>query len=96
MKNTGILRPIDNLGRVSLPKELRDVLGMKNGSMVEIWTADSCVVVKAHSSTDSICSTMRMLTEQMEQLEQIDRAKMHQLMDQLWLLVQKERSKRYD
>ena len=41
MKETGIVRRIDELGRVVIPKELRKVLKFKEGELLEIFTNDS-------------------------------------------------------
>lgn len=38
MKETGIIRRIDELGRVVIPKELRRVLRLKEGELMEIFT----------------------------------------------------------
>ena len=38
MKETGIVRRIDELGRVVIPKELRKVLKLKEGELLEIFT----------------------------------------------------------
>lgn len=38
MKATGIVRIVDNLGRVVLPKELRKTLALKEGNPLEIFT----------------------------------------------------------
>ena len=40
--NTGIIRGIDNLGRVVLPKELRTALGLTGDSKVEIFAEGAC------------------------------------------------------
>lgn len=40
MKETGIVRRIDELGRVVIPKELRKVLKLKEGELLEIYTND--------------------------------------------------------
>lgn len=40
MKNTGIVRRIDDLGRIVIPKELRKVLNLKEGEQLEIYTND--------------------------------------------------------
>lgn len=38
MKATGIVRHIDDLGRVVIPRELRKKLGIKEGEPLEIYT----------------------------------------------------------
>ena len=43
MKATGIVRRIDDLGRVVIPKEIRKTLRIKEGTPLEIFT-DSCGV----------------------------------------------------
>ena len=37
MKSTGIVRNIDDLGRIVIPKELRTSLDMKEGSSIEMF-----------------------------------------------------------
>lgn len=39
-KTTGIVREIDELGRIVLPKELRTTLGIKEGEVVEYFHDD--------------------------------------------------------
>ncbi len=36
MKNSGIVRKVDELGRIVIPKEIRKTLGIRTGSSVEI------------------------------------------------------------
>lgn len=38
MKATGIVRRIDDLGRVIIPKEIRRTLGIREGDALEIFT----------------------------------------------------------
>lgn len=37
MKTTGIIRRIDELGRIVIPKEIRKNLRIKNGESLEIY-----------------------------------------------------------
>ena len=37
MKATGIIRRVDELGRIVIPKEIRKTLRMKEGSPIEIF-----------------------------------------------------------
>lgn len=50
MKATGIVRRIDDLGRVVIPKEIRRVLKMREGDPMEIYTeGDGSVIFKKYS-----------------------------------------------
>lgn len=50
-KATGIVRRIDELGRVVIPKEIRRVLKIREGESLEIYTAnDGELVFKKYSS----------------------------------------------
>lgn len=46
MRATGIIRRIDDLGRVVIPKEIRRTLGMKEGDPLEIYTDKDTVIFK--------------------------------------------------
>lgn len=46
MKATGIVRRIDDLGRVVIPREIRKVIGIREGDPLEIYTVDGGVVFK--------------------------------------------------
>lgn len=43
---TGIVRRIDDLGRVVIPKEIRRTLGIKEGDPLEIYTDNDTVIFK--------------------------------------------------
>ncbi|HAE88424.1 MAG TPA: stage V sporulation protein T, partial [Clostridiales bacterium] len=45
MKATGILRRIDELGRVVIPKEIRKTMKMREGEELEIFTTEEEVVL---------------------------------------------------
>lgn len=49
MKSTGVLRRIDDLGRVVIPKEIRKTLKIKNGESLEIFTNGDAVILKKYS-----------------------------------------------
>jgi len=46
LKSTGIARPVDSLGRVVLPKELRDVMGIQKGDPLEIFVESDRVILR--------------------------------------------------
>ena len=50
MKATGIVRRIDDLGRVVIPKEIRRTMRIREGDPLEIYTdADGEVIFKKYS-----------------------------------------------
>ncbi|GAB6137824.1 stage V sporulation T C-terminal domain-containing protein [Halanaerobaculum tunisiense] len=50
MRATGIVRKIDNLGRVVIPKEIRTQMKINNGNTLEIFVdKDDTVVLKKYS-----------------------------------------------
>ena len=48
MKITGIIRRIDDLGRVDVPKEIRKTLGIKEGDPLEMHVEDGAIVLRLH------------------------------------------------
>lgn len=50
MKATGIVRRIDDLGRVVIPKEIRRNLGIREGDPLEIFLHEDCVCFKKYST----------------------------------------------
>jgi len=61
MKATGILRRIDELGRVVIPKEIRKTMKMREGEELEIFTTEEEVVLKKYSELSSMESFARSL-----------------------------------
>ena len=49
MKATGIIRRVDDLGRVVIPKEIRRNLGIREGDPLEIFLHEDCVCFKKYS-----------------------------------------------
>ena len=50
MKATGIVRRIDDLGRVVIPKEIRKTLRIKEGTPLEIFTdREGAIILKKYS-----------------------------------------------
>ena len=54
MKTTGIIRRIDDLGRIVIPKELRCTLRIKNGDSLEIFVDHEDIILKKYSPMESI------------------------------------------
>lgn len=57
MKEIGIVRKIDELGRIVIPKEIRDRLNWVNGNMVEILGKNDGVMIRTPNERGcSICN----------------------------------------
>ena len=54
METTGVVRRIDDLGRVVIPKEIRRTLGIKDGTSLEIFVDKDMVALKKHSSMNNL------------------------------------------
>jgi len=71
MKKTGIIRRIDNLGRIVIPKEIRSTLRIKNGDNLEIYIDENenivfkkfSIVDKLVDLSESITSSINLLTK---------------------------------
>lgn len=49
MKATGIVRRIDELGRIVIPKEIRKTLRLREGENLEIYTNSDEIILKKYS-----------------------------------------------
>ena len=57
MKSTGIVRKIDQLGRIVLPKELRKVQGIEeNKTVMEIFTEEEQIILRKYEPACIFCS----------------------------------------
>lgn len=59
MKATGIVRKVDELGRVVLPIELRRTLDIGERDALEIYVDDDAVILKKYAPTCVFCNDTR-------------------------------------
>ncbi len=62
MKSTGIVRRIDELGRVVLPVELRRSMELEVRDSVEIYVEGDSIILKKHSQSCIFCGGDRDIT----------------------------------
>ncbi len=57
MKATGIVRKIDALGRVVIPKELRDKMYIEDGDPLEIFVENDAIVIQKYAAVCVFCGS---------------------------------------
>ncbi len=68
MKATGIVRRIDDLGRVVIPKEIRKTLRIREGDPLEIFTdRDGGVILKKYSPIEELSDFSKEYAESLQQ-----------------------------
>lgn len=68
MKSTGIVRRIDDLGRIMLPKEIRRRLGISEGTAIELFISDEGVVLKKYYPENELFEMAQILMEYVEDI----------------------------
>lgn len=63
MKSTGVIRRIDELGRLVVPKEIRNKLGIADGDPIEIYVEGEKIILKKHQIACAFCGSTDTLSE---------------------------------
>ena len=59
MKSTGIVRKVDELGRIVLPIELRRTLGIEEKDRIEIFVEGESVILRKYQPACIFCDNMK-------------------------------------
>ncbi len=68
MNATGIIRRVDDLGRIVLPKEVRRKVGISEGTPMEIFTSDEGIVLKKYYPENELEGMTKNLMEAVEDM----------------------------
>ncbi len=63
MKSTGIIRKVDELGRIVLPVELRRTLKISEKDALEIYVDGDKIILRKEQNACDFCGSERALTE---------------------------------
>ena len=63
MKSTGIVRKVDELGRIVLPIEVRRTLDIAEKDALEIYVEGSSVILKKYKPSCIFCDTAKDVSE---------------------------------
>lgn len=55
MKSTGIVRKVDELGRIVVPMELRKTMDIKEKDPIEIFTDGDSIILRKYTDTCIFC-----------------------------------------
>lgn len=59
MKSIGIVRKVDELGRIVLPSELRNSLGIEKKNPLEIYVESEYIILKKYQPDCIFCGDVR-------------------------------------
>ena len=62
MKSTGIVRKVDELGRIVLPIELRRTLDIAERDSLEIFVSEDTIILKKFQPTCVFCDSSKNIT----------------------------------
>lgn len=68
MNATGIIRRVDDLGRIVLPKEARRKVGISEGTPMEIFTSNGGIVLKKYYPENELDDMTKNLMEAVEDM----------------------------
>ena len=69
MKATGIVRRIDDLGRIVVPKEIRRTIRIREGEPMEIFTGrDGEIILKKYSPMGELAKTAKEYAQVLSQI----------------------------
>lgn len=57
MRDTGIVRRVDELGRIVIPMELRRTLGINVKDPIAIYTEGESIILRKHEAACVFCGT---------------------------------------
>lgn len=63
MKSTGIVRKIDDLGRIVFPMELRRTMNLKPGDGMEIFTDGETIILRKYQPACIFCGEANEIVE---------------------------------
>ena len=63
MKSTGIVRKVDELGRVVIPIEIRNQFGIAEKDPIEIYVDGSSIILKKYERSCLFCGNTKKLVQ---------------------------------
>lgn len=83
MKEKGVIRRVDDLGRVVIPKEFRESLGLSDGLPVEILNQGDSVVIRPYHMDGEIYPYLENLKLSVKKQSWMDGCDKDRILDQI-------------
>jgi len=71
MKATGIIRRIDDLGRIVIPKDIRRILRIHENDPMEIFVSEDGIILKKYNYIQSVSNSINDLKEAIDNEDNI-------------------------
>ena len=71
MKETGILRRIDELGRIVVPKEIRKKLKIREGDNLDIFVSEDNVILRKYSPLNDLEAILAILLAALKKINNV-------------------------
>ncbi len=72
MTKSGITRRIDELGRIVVPKEIRNNLGIRDGEPLEIYIENNSIIIKKYSQVENIKDISKIICDIISDICKVD------------------------
>ena len=83
MKGTGIVRRIDDLGRIVIPKEIRRTLGLREGDPMEVCVEDDAVIFRKYDAFTPTITVLKRTKLRIDDDWDLDCEEKHKIMQKL-------------
>lgn len=87
MKATGIIRRIDDLGRVAIPKEIRRTMGLREGDPLELFVDGDGVCFVPYRTT--FVQKIKNIGEELKDMTFENRRRVRELIKELTAIAEK-------
>lgn len=77
MKATGIIRRIDDLGRINIPKEIRRTLRIQENTPIEVFTEGDKIILCKYEEQQGIQNDLENIVKELERYKGIDEVLTH-------------------
>lgn len=88
MKGTGIIRRVDDLGRIVLPKEIRRKVGITEGTPMEIFYDSGEIVLRKYRTSEELLNLVFTLSEAIDDsVDDLEKEKVYAIKEHIKQII---------